>query len=107
MNPQITALSWHSDSTVYPEWPHRLCVGLAFWGLRVRSSLVAASLVICSPHCTVQYVELRGTAYEGGRGDQLIGSTVSNAIVRIWLWSTETRSSPLGYFSRLLKVVDN
>ena len=23
-----------------------------------------------------------------------------------WLWSTETRSFPLGYFSRLLQVVD-
>ena len=29
------------------------------------------------------------------------------AIVRSWLWSTATRSSPLGYFSKLLQVVDN
>ena len=34
-------------------------------------------------------------------------STVSDAIVLSWLWSTATRSSPLGYFSRLLQVVDN
>ena len=34
---------------VYPEWPHRQCVGLAFRRSHVRSSLSAASLVICSP----------------------------------------------------------
>ena len=33
--------------------------------------------------------------------------TVSDAIVRSWLWLTATRSSPLGYFSKLLQVVDN
>ena len=27
-----------------------------------------------------------------------IGSTVSDAIVRSWLWSTATRSSPLSYW---------
>ena len=48
-----------------------------------------------------------GTAHEGKGCDQSIGSIVSDAIVRSWLWSTATRSSPLGYFSRLLKVVDN
>ena len=48
-----------------------------------------------------------GTAHEGGGCDQLVGSTVSNAIVLNWLWSTEPRSSPLGYFSRLLQVDDN
>ena len=42
-----------------------------------------------------------------GGCDQSIGSTVSDAIVRSWLWSTATRSSLLGYFSRLLQVVDN
>ena len=48
-----------------------------------------------------------GTAHEGGGCDQSIGSTVSDAIVCSWLWLTATRSSPLGYFSRLLQVVDN
>ena len=58
---------------LYPEWPHRQCVGLAFRRLHVRGSLSAASLVICSPHCTVQYVELRGTALcrVGGATSQL------------------------------------
>ena len=56
---------------------------------------------------TAQYVELGGTAHEGGGCDQSIGSTVSDAIVRSWLWSTATMSSPLGYFSILLQVVDN
>ena len=48
-----------------------------------------------------------GTAHEGGGCDQSIGSTVPDAIVHSWLWSTATRSSSLGYFSRLLQVVDN
>ena len=56
---------------------------------------------------TVQYVELRGTAHEGGVCDDSIGSTVSDAIVRSWLWLTVTRSSPLGYFGILQQVVDN
>ena len=46
-----------------------------------------------------------GTAHEGGGCDQSIGSTVSDAIVRTWLWLTAT-SSPLGCFS-ILQVVDN
>ena len=50
---------------------------------------------------------LRGTAHEGGGCDQSIGSTVSDAIVRSWLWLTATRSYPLGCFSTLLQVVDN
>ena len=48
-----------------------------------------------------------GTAHEGGGCDQSIGSTVSDAIVRIWLWMAATRSSPVGCFSTLLQVVDN
>ena len=48
---------------------------------------------------------LRGTAHEGGRSDQSIGSTVFDAIVRSWLWLTATRSSSLGRFSTLLQVI--
>ena len=48
-----------------------------------------------------------GTAHEGGGCDQSIVSTVSDAIVRSWLWLTATKSSPLGCFSTLLQVVDN
>ena len=47
------------------------------------------------------------TAHKGGGCDQSIGFTVSDAIVRSWLWCTATRSSLLGCFSRLLQVVDN
>ena len=55
--------SWPKKTlTLYPEWPHRQCVGVAFRRSHVRGSLSAASLVICSLHYTVQYVELRGTA---------------------------------------------
>ena len=42
----------------------------------------------------------------GGYGPP-IGSTVSDAIVRGWLGSTETRSYKMGYFGRSSKVVDN
>ena len=48
-----------------------------------------------------------GTAHEGGGCDQSIGSTVSDAIIRSWLWSAANRSSTLGYFSTFLQVVDN
>ena len=97
---------------LYPEWPHRQCVCLVIRRSHVRSSLSAVSLVICSPAriavCTVQYVELRGYCpVQGGGCNQLIGSTVSDDIVRSWLWLTATRSSPSGYFSKLLPVVDN
>ena len=44
--------------------------------------------------------------YAPRRCDRSIGSTVSDAIVRRELWSTPTMSSQLGYFSRLLQVVD-
>ena len=47
----------------------------------------------------------RGTPHEGRGCDRSIGSTVSDAIIRSWLWSTATRSSTLGYFSRLLQVL--
>ena len=50
---------------------------------------------------------LRGTAHEDGGCDQSIGSTVSDAIVRSWLWLTATMSFPLGCFSTLLQVVVN
>ena len=46
-----------------------------------------------------------GTAREGGGCNQSIGSTISDAIVRSWLWSTATRSSPLGYFSNYCKLL--
>ena len=59
-----------------------------------------------SPTPRTGAVEGLGTAHEGGGCDLLIGSTVSDAVVRSWLWSTATKSSPLGCFSTLLQVVD-
>ena len=47
-------------TNLYPEWPHRQCVGLSFRRSHVRISVSAVSLVICSPHWTMQYLELRG-----------------------------------------------
>ena len=66
-----------------------------------RSSPAKVALIIL---CTRRS---GGTAHESGRYDKLIGSTVSDAIVRSWLWLTGTRSSPLDCFSRLLQAVDN
>ena len=80
----------------YPEWPHRQdgCSHAAV----ARSSPAEVALIY------TMHVALRGW---GGGCDQSIGSTVSDAIVRSWLWLTATRSSPLGCFSALLQVVDN
>ena len=101
-----------SSNTLYPEcW----CVGLA---QAVRWSVIPEESC-SSPGCCSKYCDLQaaitpcktwrsgGTAHEGGRCDKSIGSIVSDAIVRSWLWSTATRSSPLYYFSILLQVVDN
>ena len=52
------------------------------------------------------YIMHEVTVLEGEGCDQSIGSTVSNAIVRSWLWSTATRSSPL-LLLLLLKEVGN
>ena len=37
-------------SNLYPEWPQRKCVGLAYSWTRVRAPVAAASLAICIPH---------------------------------------------------------
>ena len=58
-----------------------------------------------APIYTIGTRRLGGTSHEGGGCDQSIASTVSNAIVRSWLWSTATRSSPLGYFSNYRKYL--
>ena len=58
-------------------------------------------------HCFIVSLCRTPHPHEGGGCDQSIGSTVSDAIVRSWLWLTATRSSPLGCFSTLLQVVDN
>ena len=52
---------------------------------------------------TVQYLELRGYCPRGWGMRPVNGSTVSDAILRSWLWSTVTRNSPLGYFSNYCK----
>ena len=41
-----------------------------------------------------------------GSNGQAIGSTVFDAIVRSWLWSTAARSFPLGYFSSIQLIID-
>ena len=79
---------------------------------RIGKVVSSHAAVACSIPAEVALIytmheALRGTAHEGGGCDQSIESTVSDAIVGCWLWSTASISSPLGYFSKLLQVVDN
>ena len=73
--------------------------------MRVRAQVSAASLAISSPHLHRANRGSQGVlpSVEWGMGGngQLIGSTVSDAIVRSWQWSTATGSSQLGYFSSI------
>ena len=80
---------------LYPEWPHR-----HEWLPRMLKDEGS----ILGRGCTDLFCARRRlgrTAHEGGGCDQSIGSTVTDAIVRSWLWSTATRSSTLGYFSSI------
>ena len=83
-------------------------VGLAFRWSRVRVTVSAASRDLWPTFALWNTWSSGDTAMcrAGGNG-QSIGSTVSDAIVRSWMWSTATGRSPLGCFSRLLQVVDN
>ena len=83
-----------------PEWPHRQGCCLACCSCTFESRWGLHWFILCKWHSG-------GTAHEGGGCDQSIGSTVSDVIVRSWLWLTATRSSSLGCFSTLLQVVDN
>ena len=82
--------------------------GLAFRRSRVRVPLAAASLVTYTPHLHHAKWSSLGMALcsVGGNG-QSIGSTISDAIVRSWLWSTATASSTLATSAALLQVVNN
>ena len=62
-------------------------------GCKVDSRLRLHRFIICT-------IGSGGAANEGGGYDQSIRSTVSDAIVRSWSWSTATRSSQSGYSSR-------
>ena len=82
------------------EWPHRQGGCLAYW--RSHGRFPAEAALIYTMH-----EALRGYCPWGWGCDQSIGSAVSDAIVCSCLWSTATRSPTLGYFSRLLQLVDN
>ena len=88
---------------LYPEWPHRQCVGLAFWS-RTFSADSVQQVLRFAAHISVCNTWSSGdTALCRGGCDQSIGSTISDAIVRSWLWLTATRSSPFGYFFNYCK----
>ena len=58
------SFNYMNKNKAYTEWPHRQCVGLAFRRSPISCSLAAESLASI---CTVQQVNLRGTAlYIGG-----------------------------------------
>ena len=85
---------------IYPEWPHRQVLASHVAGCRIDSRLRL--------HWFILYTKALRDATSGCGGcDQSIGSTISDSIVRSLLWSTTTRSSPLGCFRTLLQVVDN
>ena len=76
-------------------------------GRVLESRLVQHLLRFVSRVSTMQYVELMEYCPWGWVCDQSIGSNSHDAILRSWLWSTATGSSPFGYFSILLQVVGN
>ena len=85
-------------SHLYPEWPHRQGGCLVCW--RLQDGIPAAAEL----HRFMLFTRRSGgTAHEGRGCDQPIGFTFFDTTVRSWLWSTATRSSPLGYFSNYCK----
>ena len=72
-----------NDIILYPEWPHRQCVGLAFRWSRVRVPVGAASLVILWPALAPCNMWSSGSTAlcRLGSNSQSIGSTVSEDIV--------------------------
>ena len=99
----------YTQGLLYPEWPHMQCAGLALRRSHVRGWLSAVSLVICSPaRIAVCNTWSSGVLLCVGWGcDQSIGSTVSDAIVRSWLWLTATRAPHWTTSVKLLQVVDH
>ena len=99
MNIVISTLIFYYYITIilYPEWPHRQLR----WLHRILK-LQDRFAVELRLHRFIQSTRRSGgTAHGGGGYDQSVESTVSDAIVRSWLWSTVTGSSPLGYFSSI------
>ena len=68
----------------HPEWLHRQDGCLVCWRLQGRFRQRLHWFILCMRRS-------EGTAHECGGCDQSIGSTVSDAIIRSWLWSTAIR----------------
>ena len=83
------------------EWPHRQGGCLVCFRLQGRLPAHAA--------CTDLYCARRAQGVlpmRVGVNGQSIRSTISEVIVRSWLWSIATRSCPLATSVALLQVVD-
>ena len=63
---------------------------------RVRAPVATASLAICRPRLHRAIRGAQGVLPMREGCDQSIGSTISDAIVQSWLWSTATRSTQFG-----------
>ena len=87
-------------SYICPEWSHRQGGCLACCDCKFESRWGCTDLYYARGAQGILPMKVEGT-------NSQLDSTVSDAIVRSWLWLTATRSSPLGFFSTLLQVVDN
>ena len=114
----ILRCMWHHPADAV-QWLNGTCWGRC-WQIEYYVSCGAIELMLCLewPHgqggCLALsspaevaliyalHVALRGYCPWEWGCDQSIESTVSDAIVRSWLWLSATRSSPLGCFSTLL-----
>ena len=81
-----------TENTSIQQWP---------WFITQKQTLINITVTLNSALPTGIALPMR----EGGATSQF--DLVSGAIVRSWLWSTATRSSPLGNFSKLLPIVED
>ena len=100
---------WRSAADTHLKLPDTLS-GRTGSALVWHSEVAGSRLTKCSKSCDLQ--PALQCAIRGAQGvvpcvgwgcDQSIGSTVSDAIVRSWLWLTATRNFPLGYFGNYCK----
>ena len=91
---------------LYPQWPHRRFSGIPKVTCSISECIKSCDLCLAFLPCNKWSSAGTALCKVGGNG-QLIGFTVSYAIVRSWLWSTATGSSPLGTSVALLQVIDN
>ena len=93
--PTVLHGTYQLNNYLCHEWLHRQWFNLAFQRSHNNISLAVVSLMVYGIHLHGAN-EAQLTLFCVG-GAQSIGSTVTDAILHSWLWSTATGSSPLGY----------